>query len=58
MPHVSANIEEIAVFDDASQDETYALAMGLPRVRQHHTFASNWREFEPITTICVVSIPP
>jgi 2-polyprenyl-3-methyl-5-hydroxy-6-metoxy-1,4-benzoquinol methylase len=33
-PHVWANIEEIAVFDDASQDATYELAMGLKALRQ------------------------
>ena len=30
-PHVWANVEEIAVFDDASQDETYEMAMGSRR---------------------------
>jgi glycosyltransferase involved in cell wall biosynthesis len=33
-PYVWANIEEIAVFDDASQDATYELAMGLKALRQ------------------------
>src|SRR5438045_1549492 len=33
-PHVWANIEEIAVFDDASQDATYELAVGLKSLRQ------------------------
>src|SRR5271165_5059527 len=28
-PNVWANVEEVAVFDDASQDNTYELAMGL-----------------------------
>src|SRR5690348_10988710 len=28
-PEVWKNVEEIAVFDDASQDSTYELAMGL-----------------------------
>jgi 2-polyprenyl-3-methyl-5-hydroxy-6-metoxy-1,4-benzoquinol methylase len=33
-PHVWENIEEIAVFDDASQDATYELAVGLKALRQ------------------------
>src|SRR5215468_8035167 len=32
-PSVWANVEEIAVFDDASQDSTYELAMGLKSLR-------------------------
>ena len=32
-PNVWANVEEIAVFDDASQDATYELALGLKSVR-------------------------
>lgn len=32
-PVVWDNVEEIAVFDDASQDETYALAVGLMTLR-------------------------
>jgi len=32
-PVVWDNVEEIAVFDDASQDETYALAVGLRTLR-------------------------
>lgn len=32
-PSVWDNVEEIAVFDDASQDETYALAVGLQTLR-------------------------
>ena len=32
-PEVWANVEEIAVFDDASQDSTYELAMGLKTLR-------------------------
>src|SRR5690242_14717325 len=32
-PQVWANIEEIAVFDDASQDSTYELALGLKSLR-------------------------
>jgi 2-polyprenyl-3-methyl-5-hydroxy-6-metoxy-1,4-benzoquinol methylase len=32
-PNVWANVEEIAVFDDASQDDTYELAMGLKALR-------------------------
>jgi 2-polyprenyl-3-methyl-5-hydroxy-6-metoxy-1,4-benzoquinol methylase len=32
-PNVWANVEEIAVFDDASQDATYELAMGLKMLR-------------------------
>jgi 2-polyprenyl-3-methyl-5-hydroxy-6-metoxy-1,4-benzoquinol methylase len=31
-PHVWGNVEEIAVFDDASQDATYELAVGLKAV--------------------------
>jgi 2-polyprenyl-3-methyl-5-hydroxy-6-metoxy-1,4-benzoquinol methylase len=33
-PNVWKNVEEIAVFDDASQDATYELAMGLKHFRQ------------------------
>ena len=33
-PEVWENVEEIAVFDDASQDHTYELAMGLKSLRQ------------------------
>src|ERR1700726_4711155 len=33
-PSVWENVEEIAVFDDASQDATYELAMGLKTFRQ------------------------
>ena len=33
-PNVWANVEEIAVFDDASQDATYELAMGIKSLRQ------------------------
>jgi glycosyltransferase involved in cell wall biosynthesis len=33
-PNVWKNVEEIAVFDDASQDATYELAMGLKTLRQ------------------------
>ena len=33
-PNVWANVEEIAVFDDASQDSTYELAMGIKALRQ------------------------
>ncbi len=33
-PNVWKNVEEIAVFDDASQDATYELAMGLKAYRQ------------------------
>jgi 2-polyprenyl-3-methyl-5-hydroxy-6-metoxy-1,4-benzoquinol methylase len=33
-PNVWRNVEEIAVFDDASQDATYELAMGLKTFRQ------------------------
>src|ERR1700726_475957 len=33
-PNVWKNVEEIAVFDDASQDATYELAMGLKTFRQ------------------------
>ncbi len=33
-PQVWKNVEEIAVFDDASQDATYELAMGLKHFRQ------------------------
>ena len=32
-PNVWANVEEIAVFDDASQDATYELAVGLKMLR-------------------------
>src|SRR5260370_42167895 len=32
-PEVWNNVEEIAVFDDASQDSTYELAMGLKTLR-------------------------
>ena len=32
-PEVWKNVEEIAVFDDASQDHTYELAMGLKTLR-------------------------
>jgi 2-polyprenyl-3-methyl-5-hydroxy-6-metoxy-1,4-benzoquinol methylase/GT2 family glycosyltransferase len=32
-PHVWANVEEVAVFDDASQDDTYELALGLKALR-------------------------
>ncbi len=32
-PNVWKNVEEIAVFDDASQDATYALAIGLKTLR-------------------------
>jgi len=32
-PHVWANVEEIAVFDDASPDETYEMAMGIKALR-------------------------
>jgi glycosyltransferase involved in cell wall biosynthesis len=32
-PQVWENVEEIAVFDDASQDDTYELAMGLKALR-------------------------
>ena len=32
-PEVWENVEEIAVFDDASQDSTYELAMGLKKLR-------------------------
>ena len=32
-PSVWKNVEEIAVFDDASQDDTYALAVGLKALR-------------------------
>jgi 2-polyprenyl-3-methyl-5-hydroxy-6-metoxy-1,4-benzoquinol methylase len=32
-PNVWANVEEIAVFDDASQDATYELAVGLKTMR-------------------------
>ena len=32
-PNVWANVEEVAVFDDASQDDTYELAMGLKALR-------------------------
>src|ERR1700691_3440887 len=33
-PNVWNNVEEIAVFDDASQDATYELAMGIKALRQ------------------------
>src|SRR5580698_7095209 len=33
-PEVWANVEEIAVFDDASQDATYELAMGIKTLRE------------------------
>ncbi len=33
-PNVWANVEEIAVFDDASQDATYELAMGIKALRE------------------------
>jgi 2-polyprenyl-3-methyl-5-hydroxy-6-metoxy-1,4-benzoquinol methylase len=33
-PEVWANVEEIAVFDDASQDSTYELAMGIKTLRE------------------------
>src|ERR1700678_259851 len=33
-PNVWNNVEEIAIFDDASQDATYELAMGLKTFRQ------------------------
>jgi 2-polyprenyl-3-methyl-5-hydroxy-6-metoxy-1,4-benzoquinol methylase len=33
-PQVWANVEEIAVFDDASQDDTYELAMGIKTLRE------------------------
>ena len=33
-PNVWKNVEEIAIFDDASQDATYELAMGLKTFRQ------------------------
>jgi 2-polyprenyl-3-methyl-5-hydroxy-6-metoxy-1,4-benzoquinol methylase len=33
-PNVWKNVEEIAIFDDASQDATYELAMGLKHFRQ------------------------
>jgi 2-polyprenyl-3-methyl-5-hydroxy-6-metoxy-1,4-benzoquinol methylase len=33
-PDVWANVEEIAVFDDASQDSTYELAMGIKTLRE------------------------
>src|SRR5580704_12522307 len=33
-PNVWSNVEEIAVFDDASQDATYELAMGIKTLRQ------------------------
>jgi len=32
-PSVWANVEEVAVFDDASQDDTYELAMGLKALK-------------------------
>ena len=32
-PNVWANVEEIAIFDDASQDSTYELAVGLKTLR-------------------------
>ena len=33
-PEVWANVEEIAVFDDASQDATYELALGIKTMRE------------------------
>src|SRR6202162_1746804 len=33
-PEVWANVEEIAVFDDASQDATYELALGIKTLRE------------------------
>src|SRR5258707_12820777 len=33
-PNVWKNVEEIAIFDDASQDGTYELAAGLKALRQ------------------------
>jgi 2-polyprenyl-3-methyl-5-hydroxy-6-metoxy-1,4-benzoquinol methylase len=33
-PNVWNNVEEIAIFDDASQDDTYTLAMGIKTLRQ------------------------
>ena len=33
-PNVWNNVEEIAIFDDASQDATYELAMGIKALRQ------------------------
>ena len=33
-PNVWDNVEEIAIFDDASQDATYELAMGIKTLRQ------------------------
>jgi 2-polyprenyl-3-methyl-5-hydroxy-6-metoxy-1,4-benzoquinol methylase len=33
-PNVWNNVEEIAIFDDASQDDTYELAMGIKTLRQ------------------------
>ncbi len=33
-PNVWANVEEIAIFDDASQDATYELAMGIKALRR------------------------
>jgi glycosyltransferase involved in cell wall biosynthesis len=33
-PNVWANVEEVAVFDDASQDDTYDLAMGFKALRE------------------------
>lgn len=33
-PHVWNNVEEIAIFDDASQDSTFELAMGMKMMRQ------------------------
>src|SRR5579863_8306510 len=35
-PNVWRNVEEIAVFDDASQDSTYELAMGIKTLRGMH----------------------
>src|ERR1043166_4566060 len=32
-PHVWANVEEIAVFDDASADDTYEMALGIKALR-------------------------
>ena len=33
-PNVWANVEEVAIFDDASQDSTYELAVGLKTLRE------------------------
>src|SRR5690242_18182063 len=32
-PHVWENVEEIAVFDDASADDTYEMALGIKALR-------------------------